>query len=416
VGDTNLGGGERDEYLFRLESLFLDLDDQLRTQITDALRAARGRLDIAAIGTQQRRLLQDLGPKEPGEVRIAVLHHHLLPDPQIEITSFESVVDAGETLSVLTDAGFDMVLSGHKHHRRLVTYSDGPGRHPLHVYTGHSLFESGRTPPGASLIDLWAPTDPLVASIRFLERDLSERSDLVFDLDRSDYVNPEILRVCRSVDAARQKEVLLPVLTSLAHGLNRLATGNDYAKVEHLFQHVLAMVQDDLGKLGRGTMVLRPPNLAEDWATLVKAVERCDDRRIRLVSDGDLAYWLRSLDEDSEPGAYAAALRNSSHKERVLILRRSELADREVTRVIEHLVADGYRTYTVPIESVDRETWTDFAILGDLGVGRFLGKRDGSMVRALEESFDRADLAHANGHWQQLMGNRELQVYEKGPS
>ena len=50
----------------------------------------------------------------PADLRVFVLHHHLLPIPG---TGRERnvVFDAGDTLEVLQEAGVDLVLSGHKH-------------------------------------------------------------------------------------------------------------------------------------------------------------------------------------------------------------------------------------------------------------------------------------------------------------
>lgn len=50
----------------------------------------------------------------PADLRVFVLHHHLLPIPG---TGRERnvVFDAGDTLEVLLESGVDLVLSGHKH-------------------------------------------------------------------------------------------------------------------------------------------------------------------------------------------------------------------------------------------------------------------------------------------------------------
>jgi 3',5'-cyclic AMP phosphodiesterase CpdA len=52
--------------------------------------------------------------ENPGDVKIFVLHHHLLPIPG---TGRERniVNDAGDVLEVLIECGVDLVLSGHKH-------------------------------------------------------------------------------------------------------------------------------------------------------------------------------------------------------------------------------------------------------------------------------------------------------------
>ncbi len=48
------------------------------------------------------------------DLKIFVLHHHLLPIPGTG-RERSTVMDAGDTLEVLTHAGVDVVLSGHKH-------------------------------------------------------------------------------------------------------------------------------------------------------------------------------------------------------------------------------------------------------------------------------------------------------------
>jgi 3',5'-cyclic AMP phosphodiesterase CpdA len=52
--------------------------------------------------------------EQPDDVKIFMLHHHLLPIPG---TGRERniVNDAGDVLEVLVDCGVDLVLSGHKH-------------------------------------------------------------------------------------------------------------------------------------------------------------------------------------------------------------------------------------------------------------------------------------------------------------
>lgn len=68
---------------------------------------------LQALGT----IIESAGvPREPGRIRIAVLHHHLLPvSASEEVKPFESVVNLGALRSFLLAHEFDIVLHGHKH-------------------------------------------------------------------------------------------------------------------------------------------------------------------------------------------------------------------------------------------------------------------------------------------------------------
>ncbi|MCW2974210.1 MAG: putative phosphohydrolase [Thermoleophilia bacterium] len=50
----------------------------------------------------------------PAELRIFVLHHHLVPIPRTG-RERSMVTDSGDVLELLTECGVDLVLSGHKH-------------------------------------------------------------------------------------------------------------------------------------------------------------------------------------------------------------------------------------------------------------------------------------------------------------
>jgi 3',5'-cyclic-AMP phosphodiesterase len=70
-------------------------------------------LDHGQIGRSQYRWIEEQFA-EPADLRIFVLHHHLLPVPG---TGRERNVvhDAGDVIECLQRAGVDLVLSGHKH-------------------------------------------------------------------------------------------------------------------------------------------------------------------------------------------------------------------------------------------------------------------------------------------------------------
>ena len=116
--------------------------DKTGTKVNPPNRPAH---DIAAIGPVQCKIIRSFPPMTPDQrpIRIALQHHHLLPDTGIEITHFESVLDSGRVLDALIRHRFDLVLTGHKHNRRLVTYNHG--EQVLDVYCGPSLFEGQRS-------------------------------------------------------------------------------------------------------------------------------------------------------------------------------------------------------------------------------------------------------------------------------
>ena len=71
-------------------------------------------LDHGQIGRGRYRWIEEQFAQEPAELRIFVLHHHLLPVPG---TGRERnvVYDAGDAIECLQRAGVRLVLSGHKH-------------------------------------------------------------------------------------------------------------------------------------------------------------------------------------------------------------------------------------------------------------------------------------------------------------
>jgi 3',5'-cyclic-AMP phosphodiesterase len=71
-------------------------------------------LDHGQIGRGRYRWVEEQFAQEPAELKIFVLHHHLLPVPG---TGRERnvVYDAGDAIECLQRAGVRLVLSGHKH-------------------------------------------------------------------------------------------------------------------------------------------------------------------------------------------------------------------------------------------------------------------------------------------------------------
>lgn len=89
-----------------------------RLRVVDAARISNAQLEAI------QQILRHTTPKEEmALLRIAALHHHLLPvSITEEIKPFESLINLGRVRQFLRDEGFAIVLHGHKH--KLFTYVD----------------------------------------------------------------------------------------------------------------------------------------------------------------------------------------------------------------------------------------------------------------------------------------------------
>ena len=99
------------------EDMFGDRSSVLRREgvTVVAVDSTEPDLDHGQIGRGRYRWIEEqFSQSEPDEIRIFVLHHHLLPVPG---TGRERnvVYDAGDCIECLQRAGVDLVLSGHKH-------------------------------------------------------------------------------------------------------------------------------------------------------------------------------------------------------------------------------------------------------------------------------------------------------------
>ena len=126
-----------------------ELDALRRLRITDAARVSDSQLEAV------RELLASLMVGETFPLRIAALHHHLLPvSTKEEVKAFESLTNLGLVRQFLRDQGIAIVLHGHKHTR--FTYVDH-----ISSYQGRSTsrrpYELYQARPQASQIWI-APT------------------------------------------------------------------------------------------------------------------------------------------------------------------------------------------------------------------------------------------------------------------
>jgi Icc protein len=98
------------------EELFGDRNSVLRAEGTTivAVDSTEPDLDNGQIGRGRYHWIEEQFQATPADLRVFVLHHHLLPVPG---TGRERniVNDAGDTLECLQRADVDLVLAGHKH-------------------------------------------------------------------------------------------------------------------------------------------------------------------------------------------------------------------------------------------------------------------------------------------------------------
>ncbi|MBD0330240.1 MAG: metallophosphoesterase [Thermoleophilia bacterium] len=98
------------------EQLFGDRNSVLRVNgvTVVAVDSSEPDLDHGQIGRGRYPWIVEEFAAEPAELRVFMLHHHLLPVPG---TGRERniVYDAGDAIECLQSAGVDLVLSGHKH-------------------------------------------------------------------------------------------------------------------------------------------------------------------------------------------------------------------------------------------------------------------------------------------------------------
>jgi 3',5'-cyclic AMP phosphodiesterase CpdA len=396
--------GVRDEaharLVERMDEMLSALPEDIRTQVKEKLQRATGALDIAIIGHQQLEAMGRAGSGHPDPIRIAVLHHHLLPDPGIELAPFESVVDAGAVLDHLIRLDYDLVLTGHKHNRRLVQYrKDGKGM--LDIYSAPSLLWNGTTNgPGFTFLDLYPPTEPHYARLHCYSMvgELLEDRRLV----RRGTMHPDLERTVTTIPLAAQEQRLLPIAQALQSALR----WRDTFVASHLFDEVLEKFQKDFTELGQQRLVFRAEMLNPAWRELIGLAATRRDPSIRMASSNDLKYWLRALDGDEDARAYSEPLSEfTGSKTRILIFDSAFFdwpeAVENIGRVIAWMRADGFRVLVVNRQRVSsRDFCDDFGIVADLCVSHF---SQGRGDRSLSEDFSERAMRRHEQSWRVLL-------------
>jgi hypothetical protein len=375
--------------------VFPDASDEDRERLEQALQSARGSLDIAAIGPHQRDSIRSV-PIDPEPVRIAMLHHHLLPHPEVEAGPFESVLDAGPVIEELLPR-FDLALTGHKHTRRLMQLRKG--NEFLDVYTGPSLFYGhDRSRSGFTIIDVHGSNGAYYATLQYWnsgERVAQQTESLI----RRGRVDPKLVDICAQVTPELQQSKLVPLLTKATRGLQ----WSDGHRAHALCERFWTSISHDLEALSEKAVIFRPPNLSAHWGDLLELAAQKKNSTLRLVSETDLRFWLDAAREMSDAWYYERHVREfDGKKSRVLVLDRRDVRnEREaLLRVVESM--SYLDVFLVMKDSVPHNVPKDFGIIGDLAVSSF--QNTDLTGRSLKEDFSDDARNNAELHWKTLMG------------
>jgi 3',5'-cyclic AMP phosphodiesterase CpdA len=389
----------------RLRALVAAVPSSQRAALEDELERSRGSLDIAAIGRRQLELLARHGDRSDDDdiTRLVVLHHHLLPDPQVEVAPFEAVVDAGRVLETLVSNHYDLVLSGHKHNRRLASYRQSAGS--VDVYSSPSLFHSGgpASPAGYTLVDINPAGAGAYATLSYFDT-RSAPLGHVTRLTRSSRILPQVLAVAADISPPVQASRVTPILRAI----DRIEQWSSGHPAEDIVAGAWKHVEELAGRLA--ARQLEFVQGLEPWDQLLAMAAGLgpDRGRLRLVSNGRLEYWDEAIRNPlSEAGRYAGPLRDYPHaKTRILVLEdealspgpRSELAG----RVVAFMVDQGFEVSVVESRDLDNRWDADFGLLGSLAVSNFITEDRGRRIVGMREQFGPEAVAAAERSWRQI--------------
>lgn len=391
----------------RLRRLLQHLPDSELERLKESFLRVEGPVDIAAIGSRQRARLLNLvhAQAHPDPIRIALLHHHLLPHPQVEVTNFEAVVDSGAVLEDLIENGFDLVLSGHKHNRRLVTLSAADKM--IDVYTASSLFCSSKHGrPGFSIVEVLGPQSPHYARIHHhATRDC--KATETRNLTREGRIQPAVLSQVGTIAHEEQTTHVLPVIEAVGKALR----WSRRSAATEVFETAWQAMKGDFENLGAGRLIFRPPYLLDAWGKLLAIAQESDAPSLRFVSDNDLDYWVQARKERTNAWYYAQPIFEfRGQKERILVLDPANLAKAEYAATVVSVVGEMIREqgFTVSIADktavpiLDPPVLLDFGIVGDLSVSEFHSRSAADPARLLIEDFGHERMERAERDYQTL--------------
>jgi 3',5'-cyclic AMP phosphodiesterase CpdA len=332
-------------------------------------------VDAGLIGTDQleyfaklmRRMKKELGAQFGRLTKIAVLHHHIghVWRQQMEVKTFETVIDAAQLKQRLIEFGFDIVLHGHKHKNHIgldstvIPVSSARRLSPLCVISGGTV--CGHPAPGdrqtfklisvdedsgrrlharvteIPLEDTGNP-DAVIAESNVYNVPLAPRAPELHDFERlksaldefliSQYVEPQVQK---HRGYLRRDWVALPQLhPSIASDDARYRCGlsMDLKGSKWLFEIVLATQRLDFQQRARLHWLLRDASAS--------AVNGGAAYRVQIIianfenthfsqtkQKGEISESIRTIRQWFEPAV----------KSKLLIIRTHDFTQREVERL-----------------------------------------------------------------------------------
>ena len=417
VDEGSLSPETRDAILSQLppvESILGDLIQEGKLDRKSAAEILRHlpKIDAAALGHQKFRIPdQKYYDENLQPLRIAVLHHNLLPDVGVEVKNFEAVIDGGETISVLLQKGFDLVLTGHKHRRQL-TYLHSGG-HGMHFYSCPSLFSPADNRPESlaafTLLDIYGKDHPFWGQVSAYALDANSEEPLFSErMVRRSRISRALSEACTEIEPQdQQSAAALLKSMSVAYKWSRNHRAN------RLFGEAWGKLRQDLNNLENQIITFRQPELHHYWSELMNLAGQSEKVRIRLISYNDVSYWLKRTDNASETSRYARPLQEIASKipgsvHRIIILRKSRLLDStylaNAKRAIALMEQDKLLVsvcYEETLEwDIPRLAHADFGVINDIAVTHFRHHR--SPARSLEVELSTESIAEATRDWENL--------------
>ena len=389
------------EYLERL-----NLDEDMKNDLLKHIENQKDRLDIAAIGSNQRNIIGEDVRDDDNIIHIAVMHHHLLPDPQLEITNFEAVIDSGRVIDELIESKFDLVLTGHKHNRKFMNISKQDSSKNLDVYSSPSLFNQGsHCTPGFSVIEINSPLSPYYATIKSYNTFNNDRPSVI-NLERKNKVFPGLKESCVQLPFEVQVKHLKPITDNI-----RLAFEWEGGNFKNLFDDVFDSIKNDINLLSERTLVFRSPYIGRRWAELIKLAESSDDQTLKFVNDGDIQVFLDSIDEQPYAIEYSRPIIEfKGRKERAFIINQYDKNSKEKLKDFNTIISNMINNQQFDNICVvwkdnlpDEYIRNDFAIIGGFAVGTFQGGNKTASI-SLKQRFSHEKIDKAQNDWKVICG------------
>jgi 3',5'-cyclic AMP phosphodiesterase CpdA len=398
-----------------------------RDAIEGLVQSVARQYDIAFIGEHQlKRMRSKIGAKDK-EIRIAILHHHLLPDDNVEIKEFEAVIDAGKVLAALMQLQFDLVLTGHKHNARMLHYRHSKEQ-GIDVFCAPSLFCGYKNAPsGFTILDIHGPKNPCYVTLHhYLTKDGSPYHDPpVRQLWRHTAAFGKTVREFWKLLEEQQQRVRCSV-----EFIVKAFQWDGGPHAGQGFKRAWEQIEADIERLAAQQIVLRDPGLHSKWKETFQHWDQTtkpdQNKELRIVSFNDLDFWL---DEKGYFRKYTEPLNTYAGKKwRILILPESQSHDRggDIRKAIEKMYYEHrFQVSVVWLEALDYPSRRDydFGLMGELGVWTFENfqtKKKPERVAVFDTSraviidFRTEELRRRRNVWEMLTTEPGLEFFRSG--